>query len=223
MYINNGNYKYNFNFNGGFRFKNMPLEAKNKLPDLSKKGKQIFYDFEKEGDVFLVVRDKLNQRVANFIKDNKLEFEFYPTINTNCGLDTEKPEGLSSLLSKIDSKPITRKVQLVKSISNQKKSAEVLEKAPMYVNKVLKGLCIETSADIKIKKGISIIDNKEFERKIYISRPLMLERYLVLIEPYSISKPSERLLVDENGKILKKYSSPDEIHKFYSDFRKVSL
>lgn len=213
----------NLNFNGGFRFRNMPLEAKNKLPDLSKKGKQIFYDFENKDDVFLVVKDEINYKVANFIKENKLEFEFYPQINTKCGLDSEKPEGLQSLLNKLSPKPLTTKTQLAKNITKQKLLNRVSVNSPIYVPNILKGLLIDTGLNINLIKGVAILDNKEFERKIYISRPLKSERYLVLIEPYSSAKPSERLLVDKNGKILKKYSSPDEIHKFYSDFKKVSL
>lgn len=213
----------NLNFNGGFRFRNMPLETKNKLPDLSKKGKQIFYDFENKGDVFLVVKDEINYKVANFIKENKLEFEFYPQINTKCGLDNEKPEGLQALLNKSEIKPLNTKTQLAKNITKQKLLNKVTINSPIYVPNILKGLLVDSNLNIKLKNGVTILDNKEFERKIYISRPLKADRYLVLIEPYSSAKPSERLLVNENGKILKKYSSPDEIHKFYTDFKKTSL
>ena len=46
---------YNTNFTGGFRFPNMSIEAKDKLPELVKKKRQIFNDFENQGDVFLLL------------------------------------------------------------------------------------------------------------------------------------------------------------------------
>ena len=117
MIINNNS---QINFCGGYRFRNMPIEARTKIPEISKKWKQVFYDFENVGDVFLVTRDKINTKVVKFIKKNKLKFEYYPEISTQCGLDEEKPDLLSKLLKKSSQKPITTMTQLQKTISNQR-------------------------------------------------------------------------------------------------------
>jgi len=95
------------NFQGGFRFKQMPVVARKDLTEFITTKKQVFNDFEAIGDVFLVTRDKTNSKVAQFIRKHNLKFEFYPTINTKCGLDTEMPEKLTQLISSIKEAPIT--------------------------------------------------------------------------------------------------------------------
>lgn len=208
----------NVTFNGGFRFINMPLEARNKLTDISKKGKQIFFDFEKQGDVFLVTRDEFNYRVSKFIHENNLKFEFYPQINTKCGFDTEKPEELIESLRKYNYTPITTKTQLRKSVTSK-----IQENSPVNVKTILGGLGLDKNLSSKIIRGISVVNDVEFQRKIHISRSVKDNNYLVLIEPYTSSNPSKRYLVDSNGKIIKNYTSPDDIHKFYKEFKQTVL
>ena len=35
----------NLNFQGGFRFKNMPIEAKSRIPEIAKRDKQVFENY----------------------------------------------------------------------------------------------------------------------------------------------------------------------------------
>ncbi len=209
----------NFSFRGGFRFINMPDEARVKLVDLSKKGKQVFYDFENKGDVFLVTRDNLNFKVGKFINEHNLKFEFYPQINTNCGLDNEIPEALSKLLKSMNIRPITTKSQLKKVLSMQKSVKDQNTTSPQYVQDILEGLHIVKDLKYMNIKGVYVFNDPEFERKIHISKPLANDMFLVLVEPYSSSKPSKRFLTDIKGNIVKVFKTPDEIHKFYNDFR----
>ena len=95
MLINNLN---STSFLGGFRFKQMPIEAKNEFPNVIKKGRQIFYDFENKGDVFILTRGEKDYAVIKFIRKNKLESVYYPELNTKMGMDDEKPEELSKLI-----------------------------------------------------------------------------------------------------------------------------
>ncbi|MBE7711041.1 MAG: hypothetical protein E7Z92_02755 [Cyanobacteria bacterium SIG31] len=221
MFINNHS---QINFNGGYHFRNMPLEAKSKIPEISNKWKQVFYDFEKEGDVFLVVRDKLDTKVTKFIKENKLNFEYYPEITTKSGLDTEEPDKLSQLLRQYKKKPITTMTQLNKSISNQIKNKLVQKYSPEYSANILDALRIDTkNLKTEIIRGVCVIDNPEFERKIHISKRNINNTHYVLIEPYSQDKPSERYSMDSAGKIIKKFETPDEIKTFYNEFRKTIL
>ena len=209
----------NFSFRGGFRFINMPDEARVKLVDLSKKGKQVFYDFENKGDVFLVTRDNLNFKVGKFINEHNLKFEFYPQINTNCGLDNEIPEALSKLLKSMNIRPITTKSQLKKVLSMQNSVKDQNTTSPQYVQDILEGLHIVKDLKYMNIKGVYVFNDPEFERKIHISKPLANDMFLVLVEPYSSSKPSKRFLTDIKGNIVKVFKTPDEIHKFYNDFR----
>ena len=99
-------------FQGGFRFRQMPAEALEKLPQISNRGKQIFKDFENKGDVFIVTRKGLDKKVADFIAEHKLKFEYYKDINTKCGLDDQKPELLTAFLATIKEKPTKQLVKL---------------------------------------------------------------------------------------------------------------
>ena len=216
----NINKTYTVNFTGGYRFRNMPLEAKSKLPEISNKWKQVFYDFENIGDVFLVTRDKLDTKVFKFIKENKLNFEYYPQITTKSGLDTEEPQKLSQLINNLNVKPITTLSQLSNSIHKQIASKKVEENALEYSDKILKTLHIDTrNLEQKIANGIVILNDKEFERKIHISRPKKGIHY-VLIEPYSPTISSSRYAIDINGNFIESFNTPDKIKEFYKILRK---
>ena len=212
----------NTNFNGGFRFINMPLEAKKQLPELIGK-KQIFYNFEKEGDVFLVTRDLSNFKVGQFIKRNKFDFEFYPSINTKCGFDDEMPEVLSAFLDKLKENPITTRSQLRKYFSKEKFTNIVLSQSPKYVNNILKALCIDNKYKTKIVKGISIIEDTEFQRKILISPPSKFNIHYVKIEPKGYDKKVERYAIDSNGNILTTFNTPEAMKIFNNRFNDLII
>ena len=55
----------------------MPLEAKDNIVNIAKKGLQTFEDFGKKNDVFLVTKDEHNIKVLRFIQKYKLDFQFY--------------------------------------------------------------------------------------------------------------------------------------------------
>ena len=213
---------YSTSFKGGFRFKNMPLEAKKQLPDLLGK-KQIFYDFEKQGDVFLVTRDLSNYKVGQFINKNKLDFEFYPSINTKCGFDDEMPNVLSKFITNLKETPITTRNQLKKFFSIKKKSKFIENKSPSYVNNILNSLCIENKHNIKNIKGVCVIDDTEFQRKILISPPSKLNIHYVKIEPKGIDKKVERYAIDSDGNILTTFQTPEAMKIFNSRFNSLII
>lgn len=211
MQVNNN---INTSFKGGFRFSQMPISAKNDLAEFITTKKQIFNDFERVGDVFLVTRDMTNYKVAQFIKKHKLTFEFYPQVNTRCGLDTEKPEGLSKFLAIIKEPPIKTVSQLKKSLINQKRSDYIEQKSPAYIDKILKTLCIDNKHSINDYKGGKIVIDNEFNRKIYISPPSRFNIHYVMVKPDSISGDVKRYALDSQGNILTKFDTPDAIKLF---------
>lgn len=86
----------NTNFRGGFWIHNAgPVRAE--LDTFVHRGKQIFDNFQKEGDVFVLTRDELNKRLYKVLKD-RVKFEFYPEMNTKLGLDCEEPQSLAKIL-----------------------------------------------------------------------------------------------------------------------------
>lgn len=213
----------NNTFSGGFRFSDMPANSIEKLPELAKKGKQIFYDFEKKGDVFVVLRDKLDNRMKNFISSEDLKFEYYPTINCKSGLDSEKPDLLSALIKKVE-KPISTMKDLTKILSEKNRVKQTFseEKQPDYLKNILSALFMDTSLVINktTKNGVKIIEDKEFARKILISPPSKHDIHFVLVQPESISKESSRYAISSDGKILARYSSTEGLETFRKNFEK---
>lgn len=211
------------NFQGGFKFPQMPIEARTELGNFITTHKQVFENFTRKGDVFLVTRDRTNFKVAEFIHNHNLRFEFYPSINTKCGLDTEKPEGLAELLSTIKEEPITSKTQLKKNLTRQKLMERIKDKSPQYIDNVLKALCIDNKHPIKNYNGISIISDNEFQRNIFITPPSKLKIHYVKVEPVSLDKTVERYAIDTDGNILAKFQTPDAIKTFNERFNKLII
>ena len=94
------------NFQGGFRLQNLSPEVQAKVPNIVNKHRQIFNNFERQGDIFLSVRDGADFKVANFIKKHKIAFEYYPNINTKSKLDNERPWELTNLIAITQEAPI---------------------------------------------------------------------------------------------------------------------
>ena len=93
------NNQSNLNFSGSFRIPRGKFKAQHEIPQLFTQGRQIFYDIKEDGDMFIVLRDNYDRRVAKYIKENNVSgLEYYPEINTKSGLDDQKPEGLIVLL-----------------------------------------------------------------------------------------------------------------------------
>lgn len=216
MNINN---QYHQSFSGGFRFKNVSPDTQTQISELIKKrGKQVFVDFENKGDVFLVVRDKYDEIVADFAKRNKLPLEYYPQISTKSGLDSECPELLSELLKTNNYEPIKTGHQFRKLILNRKKTNFIEEKSPEYINNILKSLCIDNKHPIQTKKGVKIVVDNEFDRKILVSPPSRYNIHYVMVQPNSPNLPIERYAIASDGMILQKYQTPEGIKKFLKSF-----
>ncbi len=207
------------NFKGGFKFPQMPTGARNELCEFITTKKQIFDNFKKSGDVFLVTRDKTNFKVAEFIRKHKLKFEFYPTINTKCQLDTQNPEGLETLLDSIKEAPITTMSQLRKILTRQKRNSSIEIKSPSYTDKILKALCIDNKHPVKNIKGATVIEDNEFNRKIFFSPPSKLNIHYVKVSHSSVDKGAELYAIDSEGNILNRYSTPDGIKIFNQRFK----
>ena len=56
----------NTSFKGGFRIRNIGEANKAELNNLFKKRKQIFDNFENEGDVFITLRDEMDKKMYKF-------------------------------------------------------------------------------------------------------------------------------------------------------------
>ena len=211
---------YNTNFTGGFRFPNMSIEAKDKLPELVKKKRQIFNDFENQGDVFFVVRDFQDKNVLEFIKDNNLKFEYYPQISTKSGLDTEKPEILSQLLQNMKPQKVKTLEQAKKIIKSKISASKTVQTKDSNIETIFKALKL----DIKNPKtttsisGCKIIEDPETGKKVWISPESKYGINYVLIEPKSLDFNVERYAISKEGEVIAIYNSPDGINQFKKNF-----
>jgi len=212
------------NFTGGFRFRDIPEGPRTKIQTLIKsRGKQIFNDFEKPNDVFLVVRDDYDRAVLKFIKENNLKLEYYPQINTKSKLDSEAPDGLSNLLKENKFKPITSITQFKKHVNNRNRAAFIENKSSEYIDNVLSSLCIDNKHPIHTHRGAKVVVDNEFNRKIYISAPSKNNILYVKEQPDSTNQSAQRYAMDFNGNILASYKTPDGIKKFDEKFNSLLL
>ena len=89
------NKQSNINFNGAFRIKPAEIKAQAEITTLFTQGMKKFTNIFEKGDMVVVVRDNYDKRVGNYLSENSVKgVEYFPKINTKCGLDDEKPEGL---------------------------------------------------------------------------------------------------------------------------------
>lgn len=205
-------------FQGGFRLKNVSAETAEQIPNIAKRGKQIFNNFEHDGDVFVVLRNELDKKMAAFVHENKLDFEYYKDINTKCHLDSEIPELLSQLIADIKEAPVTTHSQLKKIIREHKRIQTIETNSPNYTDNILKTLCIDNKFPVNSKKGAKIINDNEFKRKIYISPPSKEKIHYVIVQPESISQSAERYAIDSLGKIIERFNTPEKIKEFAKKF-----
>ena len=164
-------------FQGGFRFRGMSEEARLSMTEaLPKRGKQIFENFENNGDVFLVVRDELDIKVAKFVNKliqagKNLIYEYYPEINTKCGLDCEEHEKLSNLLKNYT--PEANGIEkIVIKAEQREKLNYIRQNSNKYTQNILNKLQVYSDNLVtKTKFGAKIIEDKTNDRTIIISPP----------------------------------------------------
>ena len=211
----------NTNFQGGFRFKNMPPKATEELSEIAKRGKQIFLDFENKGDVFVVTRDKLDKKMADFIAKKRLKFEYYKSINTNSKLDDQIPELLSALLDTIKETPITKLSALKKFLNYEPPKMRIKKVKPeINTDTILKTLCIDNKHEIRTYKGAKVVNDTEFNRKIFIT-PAKDDVHYVLVEPNSKNLSAKRYAISTDGTILHTFETPDKMKVFRKKFKSL--
>lgn len=215
----------NINFEGGFRFRNMKTTAREQLPNIFKKGKQIFYDFENKGDVFLLTRPEKDYAVAKFIDKHNLKFEYYPEISTTTRLlDCEIHEPLTEMLNELNPKVITTKKGMLDSIKGRLKDTSLANKtlnSPIDPNllvidsKILSNLDINIeNAKHEVKDGLHVISGKGTREKAFVTPPSKNGFKYVLYQPDSLDEEARRYAVASDGMVIAEFKTPSEILQF---------
>ncbi len=213
----------NINFSGAFRIKPSEIKAKADIPELFTQGKQVFHDILEKGDQVIVLRDKYDKRVGKYIQENNLSgIEYYPEINTKCGLDDEQPEGLLALINS-KTKVIKDDIkEILTAITQQKRTpkAPKTPKAHKVAEKIANTLRLNIEApQITSNKSFTKIRDEHKKRTIEVIMPNKGTIYAHVI-PDSMCESSTKCILDGKGKIVKSFETPNEIHKFNVLFRK---
>lgn len=214
----------NTNFKGGFRFPNMKTTARTQLPSIFKKGKQIFYDFERKGDVFLLTRPEKDYDVAKFIKKHRLNFEYYPEISTTTRqLDSEIHEPLSEMLSELKPHKISNFEDMMLNIK-AKLRAENIAKSGLKAG--IDPARLETDDRLLLNVGISISKGKHMIKdgihmitgsngeKALVSAPSKNGFRYIMYQPKSLEEEVKRYAVASDGMIIAEFKTPNEIAQF---------
>lgn len=210
----------NINFKGAFVFKAPSAEVKTAIPDIIKKGRQIFYNIKNDGDVVIVTKDKYDKRIKDFIEETGSKFEYYPEISTKSGLDDEIPSGLKKLIQLKDNCVITNLKTLNRFLNNSKihlsKQIEYLQQAMNTLR-----LNIENTKISINDKNLFVIRDEAKNRTIKSTGFVCGNAYVHII-PDSLNEEAKRYLIGQNGKsITKEYTSPKDIIAFMKIFKKA--
>ena len=219
--LNNSN---QLNFNGTFRIKPDELGAKKDIPALFTQGRQIFHDILEKGDEVIVVRDKYDKRISKYIQENNIKnIEYFPEINTKSGLDDQKPENLIKLLKDKTTRIITDIDEMLSVISTQVKTP----KTPKYPKTTKEVEKISNALRLYIENPLitstehsTIIRDNEKKRTIEVIMKNKGNSY-VYVKPDSLCEDAIRCIIDGKGQIMKSFETPDEIHKFIKQFKKL--
>ena len=213
-------------FKGGFRVLNIGEANKSELNNMFKRGKQIFDNFEHEGDVFITLRDSLDKKMMRFIKDKGLNFEYYMKINTHSGLDNERPQELSRLLS-VYKDPVVKTLEKLKEVVNAKDRniIDLFEPklcTPSVSERIVRKLHISFNPkNLSQKKKLMVYNDRPFNRKVLISPENKFGDYYVVVMPNSKNLSQERYLVSKKGDIINPYNTPDAIITFSKNFKEL--
>lgn len=217
------NNQSNINFNGAFRFKPNEIKAKADVPNLFTQGRQVFHNILEDGDEVIVARKNYDKRVANYLKDNNIRgVEYYPEIDTKCGLDDEIPE---SLLKLIKSKSVVVIENLEEIVSSIASRANVPRRKVPKIDKELNKIANALRLNIENPK---VVSNKSFTRirddhkmrTIEVIAPNSATSYVHVI-PDSLNEQSVKCILNGKGQIVKTFDTPNEIHKFNLLFNKL--
>lgn len=71
----------NTNFQGSFYIKHAAPELGAQIMKHTKEGRSIYQNVEKKGELLVVARDNLDNKIKNYLNEKNIEFNFIPEIN----------------------------------------------------------------------------------------------------------------------------------------------
>lgn len=216
-------------FKGSFliNYKNTLPELKAGLEEvIGKNHKQMFENFNgKKDNVMYVLKNSKDTKVANYIKENKMKFKFYPEVNTKCRFDEQEPEFVIEYIKKNKPTYYTNTDEMMTALANR---GVRIKKKPEGVNALAVDNILNTlqfsrkEGEINlIRDGIVSFVNNSTGDKIIISPSTKLGTRFVYSVPSKEYETIKRYAFDEQGNILKTFDRPDGIKTFNEQFQKA--
>lgn len=203
----NPNTNYNNNFKGGFHVREVSPFMKTNIQQLTQRGCKAFYNFAKQGDVFILAPESMNQDISATLKKvfNK-NFNFYPNFTPDI-FNTSKL--IKKVLEFVNLPPVYNKV-FSRFNDRLAKKLDILEEIGYKAD-------IDNSL-IKMYKGVTKINDLKNERQFVIS-PTKDNKTYVKVLPHSKTEDIEYYIVDEKiGAIRQKITNPDQMIEFNRNF-----
>lgn len=202
---------YNTNFKGGYKFIRMPKAARENLNTLIPKGKTIYDGFEgKKSNVFLIARDSHHNTVANFIKDNKLNYRYYPEIKAEMDFKLGHPEKASELIQTMTPETIDFEQVAIDSMPKVSKNS-IKKQNKEQIENILDSLKLDMDkSTLKTKFGARIFQNGNHTKSICVSAPTSEQVRYVKIN-HLVSSSNQRSVemyeMNADGKIIRDYTN----------------
>ncbi len=207
------------NFRGTFVLKPKTQQVREAIPNIIKKGRQIFYDIKSECDVVIVTKDKYDKRVKEFITKESVDFAYYPEINTSSGLDDQMPSILKTLMDKKNNCVIKSLNLLDKFLVPNKLS---LTKQGKYIQKAINTLRLNTdNARVQVdNNGMFFVRDNAKQRTIETPGFKDGMAYFYIKPDHIAYQDSHRILVGKNGQeIIKEFKTPKDWKIFNKAFQ----
>lgn len=192
---------------------------------IGKHKRQIFDSFNgKDGHTMYVLKNSKDYDAANYIIRNKLNFKYYPDIDTKLCFEPDKPEDVLNYIKIAHPKIIRSSDKLREYIINfREKFRQKPDSHLSAVDKILAALKFDKNSGQKVKtsNGVTTFADGDSANKVIVSPRSALGSRFVCVNPNNSYEPIRRYAFDEKGNQLAVFNPPDGIIKFNEEFKKA--
>ena len=192
---------------------------------IGKHKRQIFDSFNgKYGHTMYVLKNSKDYDAANYIIRNKLNFKYYPEIDTGLRFEPDRPQDVANVINKLHPQMIRTTDKLIEFVSNfREKSRQRIDSHLSVVDKILETLKFDRKSGKKVKhaNGVTSITDENSAKKIFVSPRSKLGSRFVFVNPNNNYDTIGRYVFDEKGNQLAIFTPPDGIKIFDEEFKKA--
>lgn len=188
--------------------------------------KLVFENFNGDSrSVMYLLRDSKDYEAAQFIRLNRVKFQYLPEVNTGVNIDPHHPHKLVEYISSTNPRRITKSDDLITFVE--------AERAPQVPNAnranlkqirmLMQKLKIEINGQADLKRnGVYQILDKENGGAFVISPKNKFGFRYVFFKPSNKHEHETRFAIDSEGNKIGYFNTPDGIKKFKELFAKAT-